>query len=374
MPNIIDYLQWRGDIRLEHSPFNEVDNLILAEFSYLPLELADQPCEGLSVKDIAPMLHNHPDAYGYIDEDNNKSMLELMAASKRFEDVLVREYRYETDEHSEKQFAAMTFFLPDETVYVAFRGTDSSLIGWKEDFNMAFICPVPAQAEALKYLEMICGSTPLPIRVGGHSKGGNLAVYAAANVSGETRGRILQVYSNDGPGMNETTINSEGYRAITDKIVSIVPEFSIIGMFLHQHKDYKVVSSVSTGLMQHSPFSWEVLGTGFVLLPHLKHSSLQIDAILDQWLFDMPEDDRMQLVEALFTALKGAEIKTIESLIENPVKIGFSILLAIRHFDQDTRRLVWEKLTGLAGVALKEKRVGHDEPAEQEQHRTLAGN
>jgi hypothetical protein len=374
MPNIVDYLKWRGDIQLGYSPFNDVDNLILAEFSYLLLEMADQPCEGLSVKAIAPLLENHPEAYGFIDADDNKLMLDLMASSKRFGDVLVREYQCQTDENSEKQFAAMTFFLPDETVYVAFRGTDSTLIGWKEDFNMAFTCPVPAQTEAQKYLEMICETVSMPIRVGGHSKGGNLAVYAAANIAAEMKGRILQVYSNDGPGMNVKTINSEGYQFIADKIVAVLPEFSVIGMLLHQHKDYKVVSSTSKGLMQHSPFSWEVRGAGFIELPTLKRSSLQIDAILDQWLFEMPEDERMQLVEALYLAMKHAEIKTVEGLIANPMKIGILLLSAIRHFDGDTRHLVWEKLTRLAGVALKEKRAEHGEPAEGEQHRALSGN
>ena len=376
MSNIIDYLQWRGDIQMGHAPFNDVDNLILAEFSYLRLEMADQPCEGLRISDIAPIIKSHMEAFGYIDEENNNNrlMLELMASGKRFGDVLVREYQFQTDETSEKQFAAMTFFLPDETVYVAFRGTDSTLVGWKEDFKMAFTCPVPAQAEALNYLEMICKATPLPVRVGGHSKGGNLAVYAAANLSDKLKNRILQVYSNDGPGMNDATINSDGYKTIEGKIISILPEFSIIGMLLHQHKDYKVVSSTSKGLMQHSPFTWEVRGAGFIELPNLKRSSLQIDAILDQWLFEMPEDERMQLVEALFFAMKHAEIKTVEGLITHPVKIGISLLSAIRHFDGDTRHLVWEKLTRLAGVALKEKRADHDEPAEQEQHRALSGN
>ena len=353
MPNIIDYLAWRGDVGMTCSPFNDVDNLILAEFSYLLLENADQPCEGKCIREIAPLLSEHEDAYGYIDANFNRQMLEQMASGERFGEVSVRRYRHETDEDAQKQFAAMTFFLPDETVYVAFRGTDDTLVGWKEDFNMAFTCPVPAQTEALKYLEMVCETTPCPIRVGGHSKGGNLAVYAAANLAEDLQGRILQVYSNDGPGMHEETVSSEGYQRISGKIVSILPEFSIIGMLMHQHKDYQVVSSTASGLMQHSAFTWEVMGTGFVRQPKLKPSSLKIDAVLDQWLFDMPEDERMQLVDALYSALKSAEINTVEDLLDNRLKTGFSLLFAIRHFDHETRQLVWQKLTGLLSAAIK---------------------
>ncbi len=353
MPNIIDYLAWRGDVGMTCSPFNDVDNLILAQFSYLLLEKADRPCEGLSIRAIASLLKDHADAFGFIDADSSRRLLEMMASGERFGETVVRGYRHETEEEIQKQFAAMTFFLPDGTVYAAFRGTDNSLIGWKEDFNMAFTCPVPAQTEALNYLEMVCKMTPCPVRVGGHSKGGNLAVYAAANLPEDLQGRILKVYSNDGPGMQEATVTSEGYRRISGKIVSILPEFSVIGLLMHQHRDYQVVCSAASGLMQHSAFSWEVMGADFVRLPELKPSSLKIDAVLDKWLFDMPEDERMQLVEALYAALKSAEIDSVEDLLKNRIKTGVSLLFAVRHFDHDTRQLVWEKLTRLMSAAIR---------------------
>ena len=353
MPNIIDYLTWRGDVPMTCSPFNDVDNLILSQFAYLSLEKADKPCEGLSVRELTPLLREHEDAFGFIDMDSNREMLELMAGGERFGEVLVRDYQCRTDEREEVQFAGMTFLLPDGTACVAFRGTDNTLVGWKEDFNMAFACPVPAQTEALKYLEKVCGAIAGPVRVCGHSKGGNLAVYAAACLPEETQGRVLRVYSNDGPGMSEEVSGSEGYRRIEGRIVSILPEFSIIGMLLHEHRCYKVVPSSASGLMQHSAFTWTAGRAGFVELPELRASSLKIDEILDKWLFDMPEEDRMQLVEALFSALKQAEVTTVEELLAHRVKTATSLLSAIRHFNKDTRQLVWEKLTRLAGAAIK---------------------
>jgi hypothetical protein len=360
MPNIIDYLAWRGDVPFSCVPFNDVDNLILAQFCYFPLERAEVPCDGLSVRDIAALLERHPDAFGFIDAQGNREMLRLMASGDRFGEIRVQGYCSETDEEKELQFAGMTFLLPDGTVYVAFRGTDNTLVGWKEDFNMAFSCPVPAQTEALGYLQAVCETTASSVRVGGHSKGGNLAVYASAYLPERLLGRILQVYSNDGPGMCEEVINSSGYQQIAGKIVSILPEFSIIGMLLYEHRNNKVVASNASGLMQHSAFTWQVQRNRFVELPGLKRTSLKIDEVLDRWLFDMQEDDRMELVEALFAALKHAELKTVEGLLAHRLKASVSILSAVRHFDHDTRHLVWEKLTRLAGMALKRDTTGNE--------------
>ena len=358
MPNIIDYLDWRGDVPFFCAGFNDVDNLILAQMSYLLPEKAQVPCDGLSVREIAALLERHPDAFGFIDAQFNQKMLKLMASGDRFGAVRVQGYRWQTDEVKELQFAGMTFLLPDATSYVAFRGTDNTLVGWKEDFNMAFSCPVPAQTEALGYLRAVCETVPGPVRVGGHSKGGNLAVYASAFLPEELQGRVLQVYSNDGPGMCQEVICSSGYQAIAGKITSILPEFSIIGMLMYEHRDNKVVASDASGLMQHSAFTWQVQRSGFVEVPGLRSTSLKIDEILDQWLFDMQEDERMELVEALYAAMKQAELKTVEGLLTHRLKTAVSILSAVRHFDHDTRHLVWEKLTRLAGAALRADKAG----------------
>ena len=353
MPNIIDYLTWRGDVPFSCAPFNDVDNLVLSQFSYIQLEKAGAPCDGMTIRDIASLLEAQPDAFGFIDARNSQEMLKTMASGDRFGGIPVRGYSSETDEERELQFAGMSFLLPDGTVYVAFRGTDNTLVGWKEDFNMAFSCPVPAQTEALRYLKAVCDSANCSVRVGGHSKGGNLAVYAAACLPEVLQDRLLQVFSNDGPGMSEEVIASPGYQRVSDRIISILPEFSIIGMLMCEHRNNKVVESRASGLMQHSAFTWQVRRAGFVELPGLTRKSLKIDDILDSWLFDMPEDERMQLVEALFAALKQAEVTSMQELLAKRIKTAVSVLSAVRHFDQDTRRLVWEKLTRLAGTAIK---------------------
>ena len=333
--------------------FNDVDNLILAQCSYFPLDRGKVPCDTMTIRHISALLEGHPDAFGSIDARDNCEMLRLMASGDRFGKIRVLDYCSQTVEQKESQFAGMTFLLPDGTVYVALRGTDNTLVCWKEDFNMAFSCPVPAQTEALRYLKAVCDSANCSVRVGGHSKGGNLAVYAAACLPEVLQDRLLQVFSNDGPGMSEEVIASPGYQRVSDRIISILPEFSIIGMLMCEHRNNKVVESRASGLMQHSAYTWQVRRAGFVELPGLTRKSLKIDDILDCWLFDMPEDERLQLVEAQFAALNQAEVTSMQELLAKRIKTAVSVLSAVRHFDQYTRRLVWEKLTRLAGTAIK---------------------
>lgn len=355
MANMIDYLVWRGDIPFSCSPFNDVDNLILASFAYLMPEKANLSFDSVSIAELALALGDNTEAFGFIDAQSNRRMLQLMGESERFGRVTMNDYRYETDESCEKQFAAMTFYLPDGTAYVAFRGTDNSLVGWKEDFNMAHTCPVPAQLDALYYLQAVCLTTSRSLRVGGHSKGGNLAVYAAGYAGREIQDRIIAVYSNDGPGMNGETVQSEGYGRICPKIISILPEFSIIGMLLYEHERYKTVKSTATGLMQHSAFSWQVERCSFVETAGLSRASLRIDALLDQWLFQMPQEERMQLVEALFHMAESTEAKTLNDFRGHIMKTAGAVLLTIRHFDPPTRHLVWEKVSLLMGKAIKKE-------------------
>ncbi len=352
MATMLDYLYWRGDVPFSCSPFNDVDNLILSEFSYLLLEKAMPEGGRMTVRDLHSALKDCPDAFGFIGQENNRKMLALMGEGRRFCDTEVCFYLHETDVKMQKQFAAMTFLLQDGTAFVAFRGTDNTLVGWKEDFNMAYTFPVPAQVEALVYLARAAELFPLPLRVGGHSKGGNLAVYAAAYAAVEIQDRILAVYSNDGPGMDEVTFQSLGYNNIVPRLRSIVPEFSIIGMLLHEHIKYQAVKSCASGLSQHDPFSWCVQPEGFEKAEHLKPASIRIDEILDSWLYDMTTDDRMALIEALYSLLNATKASKVEDLRGGALKNAGAILSVLRRMDGSSRHLVWEKLGGLVSVAV----------------------
>jgi len=321
MGNMMDYLDWRGDLTFAQSPFNEVDNLILAQMAYLNLDYVVPPeGSGMSVT-VREAAEKYFRMYG---EDQIRQfsylvritvpLLKKAAGCPRFADVRLSNFVNIVDIDRTKQFAAMHAELPDGTVYVSYRGTDNTLVGWKENFNMSVMTPVPAQFEALRYLEDTAPEHDGFLRLGGHSKGGNLAVYAAAMCRPGVQSRILEVYNNDGPGFDAKVTGSPGYRAILGKIRTIIPESSIVGMLMEHEEAYMVVKSSQTILMQHSAFSWEVLGAGFLRAEQVAKQSEILDMTLKSWLGQLSRAERIRFVNALFDVFEAAEIRTIEDL------------------------------------------------------------
>ncbi len=357
MANINDYLLWRGDVPFHGIPFNDVDNLILCEFAYLMLEHALAEDGEITVRELQGALYDKPEAFFYIERESNRTMLRLMAEGERFADARVLMYRHETDLEKEKQFAAVTIMLPDGTAFVSFRGTDNTLVGWKEDFNLSFTCPVPAQISAVEYLSAVAQKHPLPLRVGGHSKGGNLAVYAAACVAPAIQERIINVYSNDGPGMDETTFQSEGYGRIAPKLRSIVPQSSVIGILLQHPEDYMVVKSNAFGIFQHSPFSWQVLRAGFEIIENLQPGSRHLDEVMKTWLKGMSTEERMTVVDTMFSVLNATKAATVENLGEGILRNASAMMGAIKNLDIATRRQVRHIMGTFFSVALKRRDI-----------------
>ncbi len=364
MANINDYLLWRGDVPFYGSPFNDVDNLILSEFAYLMLEHALQDDGEMTVGELQEALCDRPEAFFYIERESNRTMLRLMAEGERFANARVLLYRHETDLEKEKQFAAVTLLLSDGTAFVSFRGTDNTLVGWKEDFNLSFAWPVPAQVSALHYLAATARQFPLPLRIGGHSKGGNLAVYAAACAPREIQERIISVYSNDGPGMDEATFFSEGYARIAPKLRSIVPQSSVIGILLQHPEDYMVVKSSAFGIFQHSPFSWQVLRSGFEIIEDLQPGSRHLDEVMKTWLKGMSTEERMTVVDTMFSVLNATKAATVENLGDGILRNASAMLGAIKNLDIATRRRVRHIMGGFFSAAMKKKDVKGRETAE----------
>jgi hypothetical protein len=321
MGNIMDYLDWRGDLTFAQSPFNEVDNLILAQLAYLNFDFIVPPeRSGMSVT-VRRAAEQYFRRYS---EDQIRQfsylvritipLLKKMAACPRFADAKLSNFQNMVDIERTKQFAAMHIELPDDTVYVSYRGTDNTIIGWKENFNMSIMTPVPAQFEALRYLEDTAAENDAPLRLGGHSKGGNLAVYAAVMCRPDVKRRILEVYNNDGPGFDAKITRSAAYQEMLGKIRTIIPQSSIVGMLLEHEEEYTVVKSSQTILMQHEAFSWEVLGTGFVRAEQVAKQSELLDMTLKSWLNQLDRAQRIQFVTALFHIFESADIWTLEDL------------------------------------------------------------
>ena len=326
---LFDYLNWRGDLSFESVPVCEVDSLIFSLICYL--DFAEVVDEELGDKK-PPVLLNATKAYLKTHKGIIKSIglilpreiiTLLVRASKSARFGLSRPFCHvnRVCDQEQKQFSATSFMLPGGDVFVAFRGTDDTLVGWKENFNMSFMHPVPAQTEAQSYLEHIASQTDGKIYVGGHSKGGNLAVYAAVKANAATKARIEAVYNNDGPGFDKDFIESADYDSMRERIFTLVPQTSVVGMMLEHEERYSVVKSTSTGLLQHNGLTWSVMGGSFVKLDSIDEESRLIDSSLKEWLASISIEDRERFVDELFDALSATNAKTLSELNSDKRKI-----------------------------------------------------
>lgn len=344
MANLLDYLDWRGDLTLGQDPFNEVDNLILAELSFVDFGgIVAPPGEGSGIP-----LYEAAERYftrfpegvdmGVLVPDAIPEMLEKMAACPRFRDMKLSCFADWLDNDKAVQFAALTIETGDGAVYLAFRGTDDTLAGWKEDFHLACVPEIPAQRLAVEYTRQTAKQYPRKkLRLGGHSKGGNLAVWAALNVPDRVRRRIQQVWSNDGPGFHEDILSLPEHQDVARRIVTIIPQSSLVGMILEHDEDYTVVESSEKGLMQHDGFSWEVKGPGFVRLGSVTRQGRHHDLVLKEWVRQMPLDQREKFVEGLFSLLTASGAQTLTDLKEENLKAVGAMIKAMKDMEKDTR-------------------------------------
>ena len=322
MANIIDYMDWRGDVPFSVSPFNDIDNLIFTQLSFIDLEgiLPPRVSEGgMPLWEAAEKYFAaHPDEttnMGLIVPAAIRTMIRRMAQCERYRNLTLAGYVNRIDENVQKQFAALTILINEREAYISYRGTDDTLVGWKENFNMSFLQAIPAQLDAVDYLNHAAADIPHQrLYVGGHSKGGNLAIYAAIHCEEAIKNRIIKVYSNDGPGYRREVIDSPLYREMESRILNVVPQSSVIGRLLEHDEHYTVVQSSATGLWQHDAFSWDVLGTRFVEAPALTKDSVRIERALKKWVAEMDDAQCEQFVDSLYQVLTSTNAKTLTDL------------------------------------------------------------
>ncbi len=247
MSNINDYLLWRGDLLFAEAGFNEVDNLIFSELVYVDFrDIAPsvQSKETISLKEASRLFfERHTDEEIQAKVSSTKVsafLMREMAKTRRFSEARLGSYVDEVDPKEQSQFCAMTIKLDDGSVFVAYSGTDSTMIGWRENFNMSFLTETPGQLKAVEYLNQTISPRQKKIRIGGHSKGGNLAVYACIYCKESIQNRILAVYSNDGPGFMGAMMDKDEYRSMLSKIHTFIPESSIVGLLLEREEDYEL--------------------------------------------------------------------------------------------------------------------------------------
>ena len=358
MANLLDYLNWRGDLTLAQAPFNEVDNLILAELSFVNFGGIVPPPgggKGVPLKQAAEAFFakfaaDEPIEMGVLVPDAIPDMLQRMACSLRFGDMMLNCFADRLDVEAGEQFAALTVDTGDGALYLSFRGTDDTLAGWKEDFEMACMPEVPAQKKALEYSLAVAKQFPRKkLRLGGHSKGGNLAVYAGVFCPEKLQNRMIDIWSNDGPGFHMDLLELPEYRRVADRVRSIVPKSSVVGMLLEHSEEYTVVDSDQLGFMQHDGFSWQVMGNHFITLRQVSPKAHLSDQELRSWVQRLSVEQREKFVTALFDVLTASGAVTLTDLKAESYKAVGPMIKAMTHLDKETR----EGLMNFAGILFK---------------------
>ncbi len=348
MNNIIDYIGSYGHLTFAGKPFNKVDALIMSQFSYLKLEgfvpAVGSDEDNVTIGSIAK--RDDVDLL-FIDEryaENNRALFYAMAGSERFRNVGLNHFIDLVSNKWEMQFSALTVYLDGQAAHVVFRGTDETIIGWKEDFNMSFMTPIPSQVKAVDYLHYAAERIRGRFSVGGHSKGGNLAVYSAMKCSPYVRERITDIYSQDGPGFTKETFEGADYDSIKDRIRKYVPRSSIVGMLLQSQEEYRVIEARSVGILQHDPFNWEVSGDDFVYVDDIAGRYVISDEAVNEWAKRADPEEMKVFVNSLYDLFVAIGVTDLNDFKGNWTSIMQKAKAFTDNMDEDDKKRIREVL------------------------------
>lgn len=342
MSNIVDYIKWRGDLSLEVSPLNEIDNLILSRISYLPFERINFKDKDSFVELADQFLELKKEDFHQIDDI---MLVEELSKSIRFKNLLFSDYFDKIDPLEEIQFSAITIWLPNNEIFVSYRGTDATLVGWKEDFNMSFMSNVPSQIEGVKYLENIARKYPRKkIRIGGHSKGGNVAVYSGIFCNNKIKNRIIEIINADGPGFDSSIIKTGEYRDILNRIHTYIPQSSVIGRLLEHEEEYKIVESIQKGIMQHDIYSWQVEGPKIVSISENTNGSEIVNGVVRSWLKNTTPEQRKNFINIIYDVVSTTNVSSIHDLSMGLLKNIGIVVDTYKNIDENEKREIKEIL------------------------------
>ena len=332
---------------------------MLAQFVYLKMEsllpvmMPDQPpCHrAVTLKEMK----EDPEAEQLFADSrfevNNRALFYAMCESNRYGNMKCMYCADHICTENETQFMALTCILSDGSVKVLYRGTDETIIGWKEDFNMAFQYPIPGQEASQAYLERVSQYVKKDFDLIGHSKGGNLAVYAAMCVSEDVQKRIGRIYNLDGPGFRTEVYSMGGFEKIADRITKIIPRFSIVGLLLENHGEYQVVDSKNIGFLQHDPYSWLVDRIDFVYAESIDERHRIMDESLNEWAMSLPKEEVEAFVNALYQIVAASEATDLISFTKNWTKSLAGMANAIQNLDEETKNSIYRIMKSLASAS-----------------------
>lgn len=344
MSNIVNYINRYGHLTFDELKFNELDELILGVISYVDFDgiLENNKYEKVKLSDAANMLFKKYKMKELMDNMSGVTaaikIFDYIKNENRYKDLYLYNYAYKCD--SNKQFSAVFIDISKSLTYISFEGTDDLVSGWKEDCEMTYNFPIPAQKEAIKYVNR---SIPLFTNrryiLGGHSKGGNLACVAAMYINPLLKSRIKRIVSYDGPGLRPEQLNSKNYKSIESKLELVVPNTSIIGMLLNHTVDFKVVSSTKSGIAGHNVIYWETDETKFVL-SSLSEGSKRIDDLVYEWLNKYTDKELEHFVNEMFDVLARAGVDSLMEIKIKNLPILLKILEESKKLDNETRKVI----------------------------------
>lgn len=345
--DIIDYAILNAHKDFTKLPFSKIDGLIFSQLSYLNFD------------DLVPNLKNRGKGI-YLSEitenenyenifplertaERNKKLLNAVAYSNRYGKIRANYYEDIFDIEKDTQFCAITFIFPNDDACIVFRGTDSTITGWKENFNMLFTSPVASQSHSVPYVERVAKKIKGNITLAGHSKGGNLAIYAGTMCSDETKAKIIEIQSFDSPGFTKEFIESEKHIKAEEKIMKFIPEESMVGLLLNNRDNYRIIKSEGSGILQHDPFMWQIENDDFVNGEKLYMRSKFFDSTFNSWVYNSEPEERERFVEALFEMINAANAENATSFIDwaDNLKSNASLIYEnLKDLDPETRNLV----------------------------------
>ena len=352
MANVIDYLLWRGDLPFskEHC-FNEIDSLILARFSYLIFDkIKMNPKE--TIASISRKMSSFPeDAFLY---KGDKDLIVNLGKSTRFKDLLVTDCIVNKDKSIERQFGAITIHLSNREIYVSFLGTDFSILGWKEDFNMMFLENVPCQLAGKEYLKNICKKYPgRKVRVGGHSKGGNVAIFSAITSSKRIQNRIIKVYNYDGPGFRKEVLKKYQVKDFLKKIETYIPQDSIVGKLLYHNEKTSITYSVEKGILQHDIYSWQVLKDDLIYSSKSTENSEVVDKTITKWFEETTNEQRKIVVETIFDLFYSTDSETFEEMSKNFTKKLPLVMKKYNEVSKEDKDMIVKTIKMMIGIYME---------------------
>lgn len=351
MGTVLDYLRDYGDYSLDEMPFGEVDSLILSQFSYLKFDHMvpgiEEAGKTVSLKEI----DQGADREGLFADEryrhDNTALFQGMLAGTRFGGLRLCNYVNYIDRSRETQFSAITCLFPDGTAYIAYRGTDETIVGWKEDLNLAFSEPVPGQLMSVEYLESAAASFSGGFYVGGHSKGGNLAMYAAMYCSREVRDRIIQIFNHDGPGFRPEVLERGALEEIKGRISKTIPHSSLVGMILMSDVPYRVVESRTLGMAQHNPYTWLIDDNSFRQTQEIYAGRKMMDESLNEWILSLSQEQLRVFIDTLYQILLASETDNLIDLSANWTRCLPKIRAALKQVDEETADAIMQILKSL---------------------------